>query len=515
MAKETKQELAVIDFTKFSVAQLPELQGKKEEIASIIEANPIVEIVDNATYESAKKSRTAVKTLRTGLEKEQKDVKKKIKEFVLDVVDKEYDTLVLDVKSAEKERQDPIDVWEEKKEQERLEKVRLEQERIDGIKNSIEQFRKIWSDRISNLTFDKIEFTSKDFSQELLEYDRTSFQEFEVLFDDVVSSLTYMFSEKKANLVAQEQIRIDNLLIEEKNHENKRIQVWQMNWNSNIEALPFDVISEIKDKFRKSKLVGLKHYSTEYEEIYTSTEKRLHSQIELISKAEEQRIAQEKFLAEKKEFEEKQLEAKFQERKNIVFDEGYWGLFFTGQCNNDMVIAKKELLALSEEEFDAFLVAIDLARTSKSETTQEVKLIPRHGSESSAFDVEEEASKNRSISVGKTEFLGIQYTDQEGKTEIVEPAESVKKEVEEFLNNDETKPHEFADFKEEQEYIEQVTANEENINSAEWMADYSIVTWNNDGAFKVEINFLEKDFNNFGDKSLRQLLEAHFPTKKQ
>jgi hypothetical protein len=72
MATTKKQELAVIDFTQFSVAQLPELKGKKEEIASIIEANPIVEIVDNATYESAKKSRTAVKTLRTSLRKNRK-----------------------------------------------------------------------------------------------------------------------------------------------------------------------------------------------------------------------------------------------------------------------------------------------------------------------------------------------------------------------------------------------------------------------------------------------------------
>ena len=113
MAKQTK-EIAVIDFEKFSVAQLPELKGKKEEIKSIIEANPIVEIVDNGTYELAKKSRTAVRSLRTSLEGEQKTVKKKIKEHVLDVVDKEYDTIVLGVKSAEKERQDPIDVWEEK-----------------------------------------------------------------------------------------------------------------------------------------------------------------------------------------------------------------------------------------------------------------------------------------------------------------------------------------------------------------------------------------------------------------
>jgi hypothetical protein len=39
----------------------PELQGKKEEIKSVIESNPVVVVIDNETYESAKKSRTAVK----------------------------------------------------------------------------------------------------------------------------------------------------------------------------------------------------------------------------------------------------------------------------------------------------------------------------------------------------------------------------------------------------------------------------------------------------------------------
>jgi len=87
----------------------------------------------------AKKSRTAVKTLRTGLEKEQKDVKKKIKEHVLDVVDKEYDTIVLGVKSAEQSRQDPIDVWEEKKEQERQEKALLN----DSFTSSISEVLRV------------------------------------------------------------------------------------------------------------------------------------------------------------------------------------------------------------------------------------------------------------------------------------------------------------------------------------------------------------------------------------
>ena len=174
MAKAQKQELAVIDFTQFSVAQLPELQGKKEEIASIIEANPIVEIVDNATYESAKKSRTAVRTLRTSLESEQKTVKKKIKEHVLDVVDKEYDILILGVKASEQSRQEPIDVWEAKKEEERKEKARLEQERIDGIKAKINEFKQNWESKIFELVFNNCQSLKEDLAITENEFDRVS-----------------------------------------------------------------------------------------------------------------------------------------------------------------------------------------------------------------------------------------------------------------------------------------------------------------------------------------------------
>lgn len=322
MAKAQKQELAVIDFTQFSVAQLPELQGKKEEIASIIEANPIVEIVDNATYESAKKSRTAVKTLRTGLEKEQKDVKKKIKEHVLDVVDSEYDILILGVKASEQSRQEPIDVWEEKKEQERQEKVRLEQERIDGIKAKINEFKQNWESKIFELVFNNCQSLKEDLAITENEFDRVSLAEFDILFDREVSYLKDLLNSKIQTLTEQEQIRIDNLLIQEKNAEQSRIQEWQRVWNSNIDSLSFSDITDVKSVLVKSKLADLKHYVSGYEEIYLSTEKRLHSQIEFVSKAEEQRIAQEKFEKEKKDFEEKQAEVKRKEEEaNKILEE--------------------------------------------------------------------------------------------------------------------------------------------------------------------------------------------------
>ena len=381
MAKAQKQELAVIDFTQFSVAQLPELKGKKEEIASIIEANPIVEIVDNATYESAKKSRTAVKTLRTGLEKEQKDVKKKIKEHVLDVVDREYDTLVLGVKTAEQSRQEPIDVWEEKKEQERQEKARLEQERIDGIKAKINEFRDTWSQAFDLIKFENLEECEAKFTEslELVNGARSEFQEFEVLFDRVVGDLLGKFTDKTKILTEQEQIRIDNLLIQEKNAEQSRIQEWQRTWNANIDSLTFNDITDVKSTLVKSKLVDLKHYNSGYEEIYLSTEKRLHSQIEFVSKTEEQRIAQEKFDQEKKKFGEQQAEVKFQGRVKELTDLGFAPYGHNGYILFDgIVFTESQLRTFEDSQYEAsinyFKEKIEESRTIKN-PIEEVEVV--------------------------------------------------------------------------------------------------------------------------------------------
>ena len=335
MAKTQKQELAVIDFTQFSVAQLPELKDKKQEIALVIETNPIVEIVDTTTYESAKKSRTAVKTLRTSLEKEQKDVKKRIKEHVLDVVDREYDTIVSGVKIAEQLRQSPIDTWEEKKEQERQEKLRLEQERIDGIKTKISDYVSSWKDAFDLMKVDKVQEVSENFHESNKTFDKISLQEFDVLFDREVLMLSELLDSKIKTLLEQEQIRIENLLIQEKNDENNKITAWRHNWYVTIDTLSISDVANLKEKFSKSKLTNLKHYVSGYEEIYTSTEKRLSSQIEFVSKAEEQRIAQEKFSKEqaeiaennriaqekfekeKKEFQEIQAEARRKEEARV------------------------------------------------------------------------------------------------------------------------------------------------------------------------------------------------------
>ena len=333
MAK--KQETEIMDLSKFRSEYLPELQGKKETIAEVIKVNPIKDVEDIASYEEMKKSRTAVKTLRTGLEKESKEVITKLKVIVIDSVKKEYDLLINDVKSAEDERQAKVDSWEQKKEQERQEKLRLEQERIDNIKREINDYVASWKDAFNLMSFDKIKDVCNGFYESRDAIDPASFQEFDALFIREVLVLAELLEYRIFTLQEQEQIRIDNLVLEEKNIENACIQEWQRTWNEIIYSLSFDYIASAKPYLATQKLDGLKHYVSAYEEIYAATEKRLDSQIEFVSKAEEQRIAQEKFTKEqaeiaennriaqekfqkeKKEFEEKQAEAKRKEEARL------------------------------------------------------------------------------------------------------------------------------------------------------------------------------------------------------
>jgi len=359
MAKAVKKEVAIIEFEKFSVAQLPELQGKKEEIKSIIEANPIVEIIDNASYELAKKSRTAVRSLRTGLEAEQKTVKKKIKEYVLDVVDSEYDTLVLGVKSAEKERQDPIDTWEIKKEEERKEKIRLEELRVKNIKDAIQTFSDEWEETFSLLTLERISDCEELFGKTVGEFDREKLAEFEVLFDDAVSTLNKLFDAKCTTLKEQEQIRLDNIILEEKHSEMAKISQFEKNWSANIDTLKFEDISpDLRDSLEKDKLADLKHYQQEFDDKHTSIENRLNAQIEFVSKQEAQRLVEEKLKKEKEEFEAKQAEAKFQERKKFLVDEEYWRIYLLAECGEEEDVAKGKLLNFTDLEFEDFKSAV-------------------------------------------------------------------------------------------------------------------------------------------------------------
>ena len=161
----------------------------------------------------AKKSRTAVKTLRTGLESEQKEVKRRVKKHIVDVIDAEYVTLVSDVKIQEGLRQDEVTAYEFKKEAEKLEKARIEQARIDNIKKELDDYVAKWKSAFNAMAFDTIEEVGSIFLESYTGYDLTVLEEFDALFPSKVEELTQYLSERTVSLTNDEMVRVEKIRI--------------------------------------------------------------------------------------------------------------------------------------------------------------------------------------------------------------------------------------------------------------------------------------------------------------
>lgn len=385
-----KSEIQLFNIEKFSIAQLPELQGKKEEISSVIEANPIVVIIDSETYEQAKKSRTAVRTLRTGIEKEQKDVKKKFKEIIIDAVDKEYDSLVSNIKIEETLRQDSVTEYEEKKEAERKEKAEKEQRRVDAIKATIDNFTSEWKTAFNLMVFDTIESVGADFLESYTSFDLTVLEEFESLFPSVVEDLTQCLSEKTVSLTEIENARLEK--------ERLQKEAKEANYREDLqskrltELLPFNRFGADVDMVTLWSL-SEHEYKTVFDkkkELFTlDNERKIEEKRQSDLAEAKAKKEREDFEKEKAEFAKQQaLQAKketFEKRKQILIDLG-----FEYNANAEYNFSLKDVWSCFHEQiedcddilFEEYLIDIKEAIAKKS--TPSTKIV--HG-----IEIEEKA----------------------------------------------------------------------------------------------------------------------------
>lgn len=342
-----KSELAVIDLDKIDVNKLPELANFKERGEKLVKECSFVEIKDNASYELAKKNRTALRTFRTDVEKSDKAIKSKLNNFK-NRVGEVSASLIAITEPSEKTQQEEVERYEQIKENERLEKLRLEQERVDNIKKSISVFADFWNTRISVLVFSEIDDFETEMGEAFVNFDKSSLAEFEVLFDDQKKSIYAFFEAKVAQLEDQEEIRLEQIRLAEE-REKQRIEA--------------ERIAEEQRKEREA--------------------------IEAKQKAEEEkiRLAKEAFEKEKIEFEEKQAEAKFQERKKFLVDEDYWRIYLLAECAEEEHVAKGKLLNYTDSEFEDFKLAVLKAKEPEM-VTQEVEFEETESDES-ANEIEE------------------------------------------------------------------------------------------------------------------------------
>jgi colicin import membrane protein len=203
-----KEELQVFNLDNLNPALLPELATFKEIQLKVVEDNPFIAITDTASRDLAKKYRTARKTARTDLEKQDKlisskfnDAKTKAKSYIAELIDISL--------PGEKQQQEEIDRDEEFLQIQRQEKARVEQQRIDNIKKEIEDYVAEWKNTFANMTFGTIEKVGADFLESYTTYDLTVLEEFESLFPTQINELTSVLGYHATALTEKENARLE------------------------------------------------------------------------------------------------------------------------------------------------------------------------------------------------------------------------------------------------------------------------------------------------------------------
>ena len=350
-----KQEQNLIKLDEFNIQQLPELQNKKKEVSAKISTFKYVEIKDNSSYEEAKKVRTGVRTIRTDLQKEQKSVDKKIKDFILGPVKEAYEEIINAVIDVENIQQEEVTRWEDIKEKERQEKLLLEQQRFEGIKAKIKEFGDVWEQAFSLMKYENIKECIDTFQESVEVVDVKELEEFEILFTDKVDDLRFKLDSRITLLTNQNELKLERERLAEIQAEQNRVNAiktkidsWEKNWLYVINNLEFRNSSVTQNEFETQTALDCQELQSEYAEKRNHIQELLSAKVLQLKEVEEQRIERENFLKEKAEFETKQIKLRTESRikeltdlgieEDVIFDE-----LGTGQWANNKNLAETSI----------------------------------------------------------------------------------------------------------------------------------------------------------------------------
>ncbi len=200
---------------------LPELVGWKERQLKAVDDNPFVKIVDSATYEEAKRARTALVKARTTVEKQERLIASKLRELRVRVgeASKELVSITL---HHEQRQQHEVKQYEAERERVRAEKQERERKRKEELRNTVLEIQARVMGTIDGMTYETIEKVTHDIETFYKEADPERFGEFELLYEEHRKQLTKALKEKAAQLREQERMREEREELERMRREVER-----------------------------------------------------------------------------------------------------------------------------------------------------------------------------------------------------------------------------------------------------------------------------------------------------
>ncbi len=326
-------EKQIVTLDTINVEMLPEFENWKEKQLKIVEENPFVEIIDNKTFEEAKKARTTLVTARTDVEKQEKLIASKIKQFRDKVGNFSQELINITLPSEEKQ-QNEVKRYEAEKEAEKEAKEKAEAERIEKIKNSIASIVDGVKSKISVLRFIDLEAFENIEFKNLLNTDTEQFEEFELEFASKIKDVKILFDSRKEFLIDLENQRVEKERIAKENAEleakkrafeleqQKARQEAEQKAKQEAEKLEAQqrVIREQQEKANAE--LEAKRLEIEAEKAKIEAEKKAKEEAELKVKQEAERVereAKEKLEREAKEKAEKErIEALKPEKEKAI-----------------------------------------------------------------------------------------------------------------------------------------------------------------------------------------------------
>jgi len=302
-------ELKKIDISSIDISNIEftGFEDLRKEIVQVVADNPFIEIIDNESYNDAKKRRTALRSARVKPQNDDKLIASKV-QVIRKTIKGKNDELVELVLPHEEKQQEEVTRWENIKEKEREEKERLEQVRVDTIKAKIEEIETLCYATIQAIAFDKIENDKKLIEAKLnTDYD---FEEFDYSFTLAKTRVETALTEKITSLQNAENERLEKIKLQaEKDAAEKKAKELQAQIDAQNAQIEKDK-KEREEAERKSKEEAEKKAREEKE----LAEKKAKKEKDKVFEIRKNRLAEIGFLDRELIFENKELNIELHHR---------------------------------------------------------------------------------------------------------------------------------------------------------------------------------------------------------
>lgn len=302
---ETSTKLSILDKLDQNKNELILVDEWKQKLELLVSENPFVEILDSKSYELAKQRKAIFRSARlelrnTGKTPSQESVLigkiNSIKDFVKTTIDE----LVVIPSTPEEKQSEEVSRWEGIKEAEKAEKERLENERIDAIKNKAVELESSAFEVIQKMTYAGIVVDSAKVSEIMeTEFD---FEEFDILFTNAFSRVQSALEEKIKDLNQRENDRIAKEKAEKEAAEEKSksdLQAKRLN-----ELLPYNGYGS----------------DTDMATLWALTDDNYSAILASKKSIKDSYDAKQKSIKEKEESDKKKREEKEEEQKEAIFE---------------------------------------------------------------------------------------------------------------------------------------------------------------------------------------------------